>query len=505
MSCGPVSAAAARLQMGVRAGQLGLTTHSAIDAWTGARTLLGSLSQAAPSVPATSAASSLFNGSSASALNAFLASSTSYVRVTSVSISVDQPIDLIRDGVTLDLGATQLLATVSLPYMVRVINARNVMVSGGRFMQGSSAILVTKSAAVVIDQTQISGLSGDGIVVTASHNVTIMHNRISGLGAAGVLLSGGASMCTVEQNDVNLGQGQSNWNAGIVVTDRDVDLSSDPMALFLPGNYWPVYEPIRQRLNPPRDCLIAFNHIATNASSGIYMDGGVRFTIYSNTIQGNAKEGMCLDNGATANVVTSNVIQQNGNRWGQTDDTLKMDFAFVRLPDGTSAAKLPGISIDNAIYNIVFANNISHNFGGGVKMVRTAFFNVVGMNVIENDNDGVNIDFRFFGVQLGATPADASTSEIDFAPSRGNVIVSNLIRGTHGSGIFIQLDSDDNELIDNVIREATDFAIESVLTMPNTAVNNLTDLPSQNISSGCCSSGVRPGPVRSPLREIIRR
>jgi hypothetical protein len=36
-----------------------------------------------------------------------------------------------------------------------------------------------------------------------------------------------------------------------------------------------------------------------------------------------------------------------------------------------------------------------------------------------------------------------------------------MIRGKNSSGIFIQGGSDQNEISDNVIREATDYALES--------------------------------------------
>jgi parallel beta-helix repeat protein len=494
----PVSDAAGKLQVGIRARKLGLTTQSALDAWTGASALLGSLVAQAPPAPSYAAT---FNGSTASDLNALLSSNpTTYIRVLSASIVVDQVIDLNRDGLTLDLGTAQISAPYGQPYVLRVRRSHNITILGGVFLQGTSGILVNQSANVLIDHTAISGLTFDGIVVNASTSVTIAHSRISGVGAAGVLVSSGSAECIIAHNEISGGKGQSNWNAGIVVTDRDVDLSSNPAALFVPGNYYPIYEPIEERLNPPAGGLIAYNHVNLHASSGIYLDGAVEFTVYGNTIQANAKEGMCLDNGSTANVVTSNVVQQNGNRWGQTDATLQMDFEAARLADGTGAAKLPGISMDNSIYNLVFGNNISHNYGGGVKMVRTSFFNVVALNAIENNNDGVNVAFKFFGIQLGAAPADAPTGDIDFAPSQGNVIASNVIRGTHAAGIYIQLDSIGNELIDNVIRDATDWAIESVLTMDNTSINNMTDMPSQNIGNGCCRTG-RRRPSRPLFRE----
>ncbi|MCU1327628.1 MAG: hypothetical protein JWN34_2998 [Bryobacterales bacterium] len=479
----PAWDAAMELQVGVRARKLGLTRNSALRAWQDAKKLLVSSPPAAAAPTAV-----IFDGTTASALNELLSTvQNTRVRVATTTLKIDRPIQGIRDGTTLDLGTSQLSPGTQGSFLIRIEGARDVTITGGIVVTGDSAVLVSNSEHVVVEKMLLSGLSGDGVVISASHNVRVAHNRMSGLRGPGVILISGTTLSTVEQNDISNGIYQSNWAAGIVVSDRDVDLTSDPRAIFDPGGYWPIVAPVRDRLNPPQDNLIAFNHIGTNASSGIYMDGGVRNIIYSNTILGNAKEGLCLDNGATANVVTSNVIQQNGNRWGQPDNVLQLDFVNSRLPDGTAAAKLPGMSLDNSLYNVVFANNISHNYGGGVKMVRTSFFNVIGLNDVESNNESESLYFRFFGIELGAAGADAPSPELDFTPSRGNVIFSNTIRGTNSSGIFIQGGSDQNEIFDNVIREATDYALESAFKMGNTSRNNLTHLPSLNISSGCCN------------------
>jgi parallel beta-helix repeat protein len=476
------AAYAAGLQVAMRASKLGLTSQAPLDAWTDAQPLL------TPPIPASSpATAALFNPTTASALNVALASPQNlYIRLTSPFLAIDQPIDIPRDGVTLDLGSAILSTLNNQAYFIRIVGRRNVTITGGTFTKGNSAIYISKSVNVVIDHTQITGLTGDGIVLSGSSHVLVTHNRISGLAGPGVVIIGATSLSAIEQNDIGNGTGSSNWAAGILVSDRNYDLSVEPRSIFDLSFYGPIVAPIRDRLNPPHDNLIAFNHVTTNTSSGIYFDGGIRMTVYSNIIQGNAKEGMCLDNGATANVVTSNTFQQNGNRWGQTDDALRTDFVLSRLPDGTAIAKLPGISIDNAMYNFVYANNISHNFGGGVKMVRTAYFNVVGMNIMESNNDGASIYFRFFGVQLGSALADAPSAELDFTPSRGNIVFSNLIRGSHGAGIFVQGGSDQNEMFDNVVMDAKDYAIESQGSMQNQAWNNLTNLPSFYVD-GCCS------------------
>jgi hypothetical protein len=206
-----------------------------------------------------------------------------------------------------------------------------------------------------------------------------------------------------------------------------------------------------------------------------------------------------LDNGATDVVVASNVVMNNGQRWGQPDAILALDQVLDggRLSDGTAAEKLPGISLDNAIYNVVFENNVAHNYGGGVKLVRTGYFNAVGLNTIYCDNDGASSNFHFFGVELGAAAGDDPT--LDYTPSRSNVIFSNSVRGSHYSGIFFDVDSDGNSVLDNTVLDASAWALESVKQMPNTSVNNLTNLPSRNIGSGLDSALIASGqPVYDP-------
>jgi parallel beta-helix repeat protein len=154
------------------------------------------------------------------------------------------------------------------------------------------------------------------------------------------------------------------------------------------------------------------------------------------------------------------------------------------LPDGTAAEKVPGISLDNALWNIVYANRVAHNSGGGIKIVRTGHFNVIGLNTLVDNNDGASPLFHYFGIELGAAAGDAPSAELDFTPSRGNVVFSNNIRGNHYSGIFLDAGSDQNNILANTILDATNWALESVSPMNNYAVNNLTTLHSRNIGSG---------------------
>ena len=106
----------------------------------------------------------------------------------------------------------------------------------------------------------------------------------------------------------------------------------------------------------PNHNVVKDNLIQGNYSSGFYCDGGYMNYIIHNTIEDNEKEGMCLDYGTFGTYVSENTIRRNGVRNRQTDEDLVADFILGagRLEDGSSTAKLPGISIDNSAYNIVF-------------------------------------------------------------------------------------------------------------------------------------------------------
>jgi hypothetical protein len=480
---GTLATAVGALQVGDRANALGLSSVSAINAWQAAQALIQK--QQSVSAAPQSGKPVVFTGASASALNRIIANTEiTGIQVVTGTLAVDQPIEIQRGNLSLDLGTTQIVAANPQSYMLRIENAANVTVTGGIFSSGDSAILVNTATAVNIENTQIDNLTGAGVVVTGSVRVKIAGNRISGLPLAGIMVHLGTTQSVVENNWITAGMGYSNMTAGIVVTDREVDLTSNPRAIFGPDGYWVITQPMMERLDPPYDNLIAWNSVSRDLAQGIYVDGGVRTVIFSNILEGNSKEGLCLDDGSTADVVVSNTIYDNGERWGDPDWVLSYDsiLAGGRLPNGTAAEKVPGISLDNAIYNIVLENDLAHNFGGGVKIVRTGYFNSIGLNDILDDNDGASAQFHFFGIELGA--ASGSSPELDFTPSRGNVVFSNLIRGTHYSGIFFDPGSDTNNVLYNEILDATAWALESSEQMMNTSLNNLTTLPSRNIGSG---------------------
>jgi parallel beta-helix repeat protein len=479
----PLWASAHTLQVFARASKLGLNSHSAFEAWTAAaetfRRAQAVANQPAPKDPI------LFRGARASALNALLATPGGHaVRLASSILWVDTPIKILGADVHLDLGHAKLFMSSNGDYLIRIQHAQNVSVSGGVLQQGSWGVLVADSHDVALVDMTIAGLAGGGMLVTRSDRVTLWHNQLRDLGGAPVILHGGSSHVTVARNVISRNRGNSNWDAGVVLTDRNADPAVSPDRLITPGEHVASsWQPMIQRLTIPHDNVIADNQLTGALSSGIYSDGSERNVMVGNRIAGNSKEGICLDNGSTANIVALNTILGNGRRWGKSNEELKREYVFGagRLPDGTSVAKLPAISVDNAAYNQIVFNDISGNYGGGVKMVRTGYYNLVGMNTISDNNLGQSPKAHFFGIELGAATADAPVPDLDFTPSRGNIIFQNVISGNHYAGIFFGDGSDSNTVLNNAILGATTWAMESVRLQPNTISGNTTDLASRNI------------------------
>ena len=479
---GPLGRYISKLPIFTRAQNLGLNSRSALRAWQSIDSV-ASLSRELDFSPSGEVE---FNGDKASALNRLLSqSSVKALRVTSKSISVDEPISIVRTDIRLDLSTAVIRSSSDLHYLVRIENANRVDVHGGVFSGGDSAFLINHSEHVRIFNATIRDLAGAGIVVTDSKVIVVRGNHISRLKLAGVILHRGVSGSLVEQNRIENNLGSANLAAAIVLTDREIDIASNPRAIFGPDAY-SVQQRLEIRRHPPSGNFIRANELLRNRSAGLFSDGGVRNVIASNEIAGNAKEGICLDDASTANLVTANAVRRNGARWAESELSPARETNEVEsgLADGTPAAKLPGISLDNALYNVLFENDIAENYGGGIKLVRTGLFNVIGMNTLRDNAMGMSSIIHFFGIELGAAPADLSTRELAITPSRGNLIFSNIIRGHYYAGIFFGDGSDQNNVFDNVIMDATCWALESVRLLENTAMNNLTNLPSRNIGPG---------------------
>ncbi len=438
--------ALAKAQVLARAERLGLASYSGPDAWKGSAAIYQQSVADLKSIPV--AHPVVFRGDRASALNRLMSThSRCVVLVSTPLLLLDEPL-YPGNHCRLDLGATRLRSVGFQPYQIQIKGRLDVLLSGGVLTGGRWGVSVAHSSKVVVTGMRMEGLSGGGVMVTNSYRVTVANNHFLALGGAAVMLHGDTQHAVIVANEMRGDTGWSNWHAGIVVTDRNADPADSATTLLRDDGILVQQTRILDRLTIPHDNLIVRNTIVGNKTSGIYSDGGARNLFSQNTVEANSKEGMCLDNGSTGNIVAFNLFRGNGKRWGMSDADLKREFvwSYGRLADGTSPAKLPGISMDNAAYNQVVFNQIDQNYGSGIKMVRTSFYNRIGFNTLSSDNEGANPKLHYFGILVGYASADESAWDLDFIPSRGNQIFANNITGSHSAGIFFGDGADDNVL-----------------------------------------------------------
>lgn len=417
-----------------------------------------------------------FTGSTASQLNTLIAQSTdAYITIESSTVRMDEPISM-KSGIALDAAGVTFTGSTDDRVAQAVIAEGctnfalyNLNLTAGCYEYG---IYIIRSNTFTIENCTISNALYKGLVMMGENkNFTIRNNTVSYNGNGAVFLNGNISNGIIAGNDVVDNYGTRNLTAGIVMTSMEID------------DYYTAYNEFKDEhlynlLDTPHDIVLYQNNVKHNNSSGIYSDGAYQIYIVENIIYQNDKEGMCLDYGTFGAYVSNNIVKENGGRLRQSDEDLEADFVttFGRLSDGSSPAKLPGISIDNSAYNTIVNNNVTQNYGSGVKMVRSAYRNIIMENSVSDNNKGKSDDFHFFGIEIGheSTP-DEPVKGLDFTASYENIVCRNIVTGSNYAGVFLAVESYCNDVFDNTILGSEWYAIECHSNMFNSMPNNIMD------------------------------
>ncbi|MFQ9895363.1 MAG: right-handed parallel beta-helix repeat-containing protein [Lachnospira sp.] len=417
-----------------------------------------------------------FTGSTASQLNTLIAQSTdAYITIESSTVRMDEPISM-KSGIALDAAGVIFTGSTDDRVAQAVIAEDctnfalyNLNLTAGCYEYG---IYIIRSNTFTIENCTISNALYKGLVMMGENkNFTIRNNAVSYNGNGAVFLNGNISNGIIAGNDVVDNYGTRNLTAGIVMTSMEID------------DYYTAYNEFKDEhlynlLDTPHDIVLYQNNVKHNNSSGIYSDGAYQIYIVENIIYQNDKEGMCLDYGTFGAYVSNNIVKENGGRLRQSDEDLEADFVttFGRLSDGSSPAKLPGISIDNSAYNTIVNNNVTQNYGSGVKMVRSAYRNIIMENSVSDNNKGKSDDFHFFGIEIGheSTP-DEPVKGLDFTASYENIVCRNIVTGSNYAGVFLAVESYCNDVFDNTILGSEWYAIECHSNMFNSMPNNIMD------------------------------
>lgn len=418
-----------------------------------------------------------YTGDTASGLNDFLEDKKGVtIHVRAEHLILDETVRVPSD-VALVGNGTRVSGEASgeePAYAFLVEEAENVGISGfileGGFGQG---IYILNSHRCLIRENEITEATYKAVCVMAEGSyINLVNNSIHDNGNGAIFLDGDISNCIIQGNEVYQNRGTRNLTAGIVFSAMEVE---DP---YTPYNEFKD-EHLYDQLKAPHQNIIMDNHIQGNYSSGFYCDGGYLNYCMGNLIEDNEKEGMCLDYGTFGTYVSGNTVRRNGNRNRQTDEDLEADFILGagRLSDGSSTAKLPGISIDNSAYNIVMENRVCDNAGSGIKMVRSAYRNLILGNVVGDNNRGRNDAFHGFGIEFGhASDPDEPVVGLDFTADYENIAARNVISGGHYAGIFFGEGSYCNDLIDNVVMDSELFSIENHSQLYNSSIGNTVNV-----------------------------
>lgn len=378
-------------------------------------------------------------------------------------------------------GNGVVLVSKNVKNIFEIADAQDIVIENVTIAENAvNGICVDNGKDISVYGCCIERLLGKPLILCGNCSYIYLHdNQFRENKEGGIYIGNESNHVRIEKNVIEWNYGTSNWMAGITLTGVRGTRATDIWEQFDEDRHFPRDTGMRYVATYPHDIIIQDNFIRNNTSSGVYLDGAYRIYITGNTVGWNDKEGICLDYGTLGAYVYGNTFRENGRRARQMERDLKLDFVaeYGRMEDGSACAKLPGVSVDNSAYNILQNNAIVGNYGGGIKMVRTALRNLYVSNLIDGNNQGQSEKFHFFGIELGYAKSDNEKDDIDFRPDYENVICRNVIEGSHYAGVYLGEGTYCNDVFDNIIMDCIMYSVESCSGYFNSVVENHTVIP----------------------------
>lgn len=460
-------------QVMVKAEQLKLNFALIDDYQLYTQQLEQKITQQLSSLP-TTAPLHTFTGDSTQALNSFLKNlqAPARVQVTAAQLKFDETL-LLKTGISLQGSPTKIVGNAD-NFVFMGENIENFKLKDFELSAGKVGIYLKTVKNFALEDLTLQANQRGALLQGKISAGLISNNRFENNQYGGLAFIGEVKEIQVRHNQFTQTQSESNWHSGFLMTDTFLgeEWISNERDFVLGA----IRNPILKGLESlPAYNLIQENWFQGNRAAGLYLDGGVGNVIVNNQFLDNDKQGLCLEGGALFNIVQHNNFSGNGSRQHQSDESLQQEqvLSLGKMTDGTSVAKLPALALDNAAYNLLLENTIQHNSGDGIKLVRTAFRNILIFNTILDNNQGQNSQFSFAGINVGYT-ADILQEEgnHDFVPSVENIIAANTIYGTHEAGIRLEADVTFNDVYNNLIYKFRKVAIADNAKRFNSLVDN---------------------------------
>jgi hypothetical protein len=313
-------------------------------------------------------------------------------------------------------------------FFVHLQDCADFVIEGLALRRGRNAVFLHGCRRFRVANADLSDLEGYGVILFDCSEFEVEGVRCHNLLCSAVMAVGDTRLGAIRRVRARGGRGFLNCDAGVVLlhcTDR-VAPEDMPERCHEPRS-------ILDKAKRPKCIDMAGIDVRGCRAQGVYLAGALACRVSRSVLARSNKEGICFDWGTAMCELTSSAVAGNGRRASLSAEEIRADFIgrFPLLPDGSSAAKLPGVSMDNAAFNTVSRNLLVGNHGGAVKFVRACVGNRVEMNAGWSNSAGNNRHMRF------PRYADAGAFDplgefggsalCDLGPSYGNIIRRNLI------------------------------------------------------------------------------
>ena len=314
----------------------------------------------------------------------------------------------------------------------KVFALQDVHVQGSR-----NPVVLNDCSRFRIGGLTVSHARGYGLTLLRCQTGMVHDSGFFACLASGINIVGQCRELHIRQCRITGSRGPYNWDAGI----NCMHCSQAVTLQHVPEESHEALD-LRDKLDTPHCVWIEACEISHCRAQGIYLEGGAQLLIEDCSIHDNNKEGICFDWGTALSYLRCCQLVRNGERAEYDDQTCAIDFLPTQFRDrnGRHYCQLPGVSIDNGYSNTIERNLISANYGGGIKLVRSAFENIIQFNIL-----GANLNKLSLanGSSLAANPYHPSELKIlnmgpgdqqefksesallDFLPPRGNRIRQN--------------------------------------------------------------------------------
>jgi len=227
--------------------------------------------------------------------------------------------------------------------------------------------------------------------------------------------------------------------------------------------------PVEQEIGGPHDIVVKNNLVNGAGHCAMYCLGTYQVYLTGNELCNSQLEGICFDSGCIGNYFYGNKVHHTALGGG-----------------------LPGVSIDNGIYNIVDNNEIYDNDCVGIKIVRAGYGSVIVNNTCANNNHGSSAGQKGnIGISIevkGISPESADAEYVnilDVYGSDSNVVYNNTVHGGHYHAIAISeygidysnngahQNNNNNVVKYNMVPAAIEYPTVDFSELSNTMVDNV--------------------------------